>query len=594
MKFKPNPDFERYMVALNCEEPDRVPLGDWHVDALPKESYIGKKIVSLQDQIEFWRAAGFDYITSSSGILEPVRAPEGMTIKGDTVKTAYGDDIAREWAHEHDGVLTDWEKFDAYKWPTVDEFDLSKWDAFDYLLPPGMKAILLLGKVYTTAWMFMGAETFFNALKNDEALVGAIFEKIGKIQYETFLRVVEHSCIGAVLNPDDIAHNTGLLIDPKFLRKYVFPWYKKIGDVCRNKGIGFVFHSDGDCSDIMDDLIDCRFHGFHPVQPNSMDIETAKTKWGDRLCLIGNINLDSTLTLGTPEDVRAEVYERIRTIGPGGGFMVASSNSVTDYVPLENMKAMIDATFEFGRYPIRLEKGKVKGKVWKSQQKYKQEISTPSAEALGADYVSALLGNDGSAVVEMVREALSTGANLTDIVNKGLIPAMAIIGEKYQTGEIYIPEMMIAARTMSATLLHFKNELIEKGEQTLGTVVIGTVKGDLHDIGKNLVAMMLEGQGFTVIDLGISVKTEKFLEAVKEKKADILAMSALLTTTMVEMQGTINALIEGGLKDSVKVIVGGAPITEAFANQIGADGYAYDSPGAAKKCRELMSLKFRT
>ena len=590
MKFKPNPDFERYMIALNCEEPDRIPLGDWHVDALPKENYMGKKIITLEDQIEFWLTAGFDYITSSSGILEPVRAPEGMTIKGDAVNTAYGDGVAREWAREHDGVITDWETFDTYKWPSADDFDLSKWDAFDHLLPPGMKAILLLGKIYTTVWMFMGAETFFNALKSDEALVGTIFEKIGEIQYETFLRVIEHPCIGAVLNPDDIAHNTGLLIHPKFLRKYVFPWYKRMGDVCRDKGIGFVFHSDGDCSDAMDDLIDCRFHGFNPIQPNSMDIETVKKKWGNQLCLIGNLNLDSTLTLGTPEDVRAEVYERIRTIGPGGGFMVASSNSITDYVPFDNMKAMIDATFEFGRYPIQLEKGEVKGKVWKFQGKPKQKIPSTSAGPLvGVEYVSALLGKGPSLVVEMVQKALETSVNLTDIVNNGLIPAMAFIGEKYQAGEIYIPEMMIAARSMSETLLHFKNELMAKGEQKLGTVVIGTVKGDLHDIGKNLVAMMLEGQGFTVEDLGVSISTEKFIKAVKEKKADILAMSALLTTTMVEMQSTINALIERGLKDSIKVVVGGAPITEAFATQIGADGYAYDSHGAAQKCRELLS-----
>ena len=148
--------------------------------------------------------------------------------------------------------------------------------------------------------------------------------------------------------------------------------------------------------------------------------------------------------------------------------------------------------------------------------------------------------------------------------------------------------MMIAARSMSETLLHFKNELMAKGEQKLGTVVIGTVKGDLHDIGKNLVAMMLEGQGFTVEDLGVSISTEKFIKAVKEKKADILAMSALLTTTMVEMQSTINALIEGGLKDSIKVVVGGAPITEAFATQIGADGYAADAASAADKARNLV------
>ena len=277
------------------------------------------KIKTLQDEIEFWYSAGFDYVTTSSGILEPVRAPEGMTIKGDTVHTEYEEERQREWAIEGQGIITDWKSFEAYPWPSADDFDLSNWDELDKTLPNGMKGVLLLGKIYTCVWMFMGAETFFNALEEDQELVSSLFEKVGRIQYETFLRVIEHPSLGAVLNPDDIAHNTGLLIHPKYLRKYVFPWYKKIGDICRDKGLGFIFHSDGDCTEAMDDFIDCGFHGFHPIQPNCMDIDAVKKKWGDKLCLIGNLNLDSTLTLGSPQDVRAEVYERIRTIGPGGG-----------------------------------------------------------------------------------------------------------------------------------------------------------------------------------------------------------------------------------------------------------------------------------
>ena len=590
MAREPKPDFERYMMALNCEEPDRVPLGEWHVDPLPMENYLGRKIVTLEDQIEFWHTAGFDYITTSSGILEPVRAPEGMTIKGEAVRTEYGDGREREWAHEHDGVITNWEAFEKYQWPSVDDFDFSKWDTLDHILPGGMKAILLLGKIYTTVWMFMGAETFFNALEKNEELVSALFEKVGRIQYETFLRVAEHSCVGAVLNPDDIAHNTGLLIHPKYLRKYVFPWYKKIGDVCRDKGVGYIFHSDGDNTEAMDDFIDCGFHAFNPVQPNSMDIEEVKKKWGDKLCIIGNLNLDSTLTLGSPEDVRAEVYERIRTIGPGGGYMVASSNSITDYVPLENMKAMIDATFEFGKYPIELEEGGVKGKVSRFQSQPKQAVSREDTGLNVDAYVSALLSNDVSQVSDLIEKDTDAGVAASKIVGQGMIPAMTVVGEKFQNGEIYIPEMMIAAKAMSDTLAAFKEQLVERGEEKAGRVIIGTVKGDLHDIGKNLVAMMLEGQGFSVEDLGVSVTTDTFVQTVKEKRPDVLAISALLTTTMIEMKNTINALKEAGLRDSIKIVVGGAPVTQAFADEIGADGYAYDSPGAAQKCKELLSL----
>lgn len=584
------PDFERYLKTLHCEEPDRVPQGDWHVDQRPKEAFMGRPIKTLQDQVDFWYTAGYDYMTASSGILEPVRAPEGMTTKGEGVHTEYGDKVSREWAHTHDGVLTSWEKFEKYKWPTIDDLDFSKWDVFDKILPKGMKAILLLGKIYTPAWMYMGAETFFNALETDEELVAAIINKIGNIQFQTFLRVTEHPCVGAVLNPDDIAFNTGLLVHPKYLRKYLFPWYKKMGKICRDKGIGFIFHSDGDCTEVMEDLIDCGFHAFNPIQPNAMNIVEVKKKWGKKLCLIGNINLDSTLTLGTPEDVRAEVYERIRTIGPGGGYMVSSSNSITDYVPPENMKALLDATYEFGKYPIELGEGGVKGKFWTSQTKVRKTETTKVETGLDVDtYVDALIANDIPKVIATMQQDIDGGITPQYVVSMGLVPAITIVGEKFQNGQIYIPEMMIAARAMSTTLEHFKEKLAGKGEtKKLGTVVIGTVQGDLHDIGKNLVTMILKGQGFQVEDLGVSVSTAKFVQAVKEKKPEILAMSALLTTTMTEMKNTIEGLKAAGLRRQVKVIVGGAPVTPAFAEQIGADGTAYDAPGAAKLCKDLL------
>jgi uroporphyrinogen decarboxylase len=584
------PDFERYLKTLHCEEPDRVPQGDWHVDQRPKEAFMGRPIKTLQDQVDFWYTAGFDYMTASSGILEPVRAPEGMTTKGEGVHTEYGDKVSREWAHTHEGVLTSWEKFETYKWPTVDDLDLSKWDVFDKILPKGMKAILLLGKIYTPAWMYMGAETFFNALETDEELAGAIINKIGDIQFQTFLRVTEHPCVGAVLNPDDIAFNTGLLVHPKYLRKYLFPWYKKMGKICREKGIGFIFHSDGDCTEVMEDLIDCGFHAFNPIQPNAMNIVEVKKKWGKKLCLIGNINLDSTLTLGTPEDVRAEVYERIRTIAPGGGYMVSSSNSITDYVPPENMKALLDATYEFGRYPIELEEGGVKGKFWTSQTKIRKTETTKVETGLDVDaYVDALIANDIPKTIALMQKDIDYGSAPQNVVSMGLIPAITIVGEKFQNGQIYIPEMMLAARAMSMTLDHFKEKLAGKGEaKKLGTVVIGTVQGDLHDIGKNLVTMILKGQGFQVEDLGVSVSAAKFVQAVGDKKPEILAMSALLTTTMTEMRNTIEGLKAAGLRQQVKVIVGGAPVTPAFAEQIGADGTAYDAPGAAKLCKDLL------
>jgi 5-methyltetrahydrofolate--homocysteine methyltransferase len=253
------------------------------------------------------------------------------------------------------------------------------------------------------------------------------------------------------------------------------------------------------------------------------------------------------------------------------------------------MKAMIEATFEFGKYPIELEEGKVKGKIWTFRGKPKVAIQQEEVSDLDVDgYAAALLSGKPDSVATLFQEDMKKGISASQILSKGLVPAMTAIGQKFQRGEIYIPEMMIAAKTMSTIIERFKGDLVSATQEARGKVVIGTVKGDLHDIGKNLVSMMLEGQGFVVKDLGVSVSPEKFVEAVRQERPQILAMSALLTTTMIEMKNVIEALKEAGLRGEVKVIVGGAPVTQNFADQIGADGYAYDAPGAAQKCKELV------
>jgi 5-methyltetrahydrofolate--homocysteine methyltransferase len=268
--------------------------------------------------------------------------------------------------------------------------------------------------------------------------------------------------------------------------------------------------------------------------------------------------------------------------------MVASSNSVTDYVPLANMKAMFDATFEFGQYPIELREGGVKGRVWKYLGKSKIKAESIRTELNVSAYAHGLLSNKMTEVIALCQRDVAAGVPISDVISKGMIPAMAEVGSKFQKGEIYIPEMMIAAKAMSCAIDHFKGDLIRKTAGKRGKVVIGTVRGDLHDIGKNLVAMMLKGQGFEVDDLGVSVSPEAFADAVVAKKPHIVALSALLTTTMMEMANTIKALDRAGVRKQVIVIAGGAPVTEKFALGIGADGWAYDAPGAAEKCKQLL------
>jgi 5-methyltetrahydrofolate--homocysteine methyltransferase len=201
-----------------------------------------------------------------------------------------------------------------------------------------------------------------------------------------------------------------------------------------------------------------------------------------------------------------------------------------------------------------------------------------------------MLSYDEPLLIRLVNDEISSGRPVSEVLSAKLAKSLEIIGKRYQAGEIFVPEMMIAAKAMSAVMDHYREELTGKNvTKELGSVVIGTVKGDLHDIGKNLVATILRGQGFHVEDLGVSVGAASFIQAVNETKPDILAMSALLTTTMCEMRGVIEELKGAGLRDKVRIIVGGAPVTSAFAAQIGADGNADDAPGAAQLCRKLLS-----
>ncbi|HZK17973.1 MAG TPA: corrinoid protein [Clostridia bacterium] len=191
-------------------------------------------------------------------------------------------------------------------------------------------------------------------------------------------------------------------------------------------------------------------------------------------------------------------------------------------------------------------------------------------------------------VNELTRQALDQGVAPGKIINEGLIKGMDIIGERFKNDEIFVPEMLISAKAMQGSLNMLKPLVAEGEVKSSGKVVIGTVKGDLHDIGKNLVAMMLEGAGFEIIDVGVDVGTDKFIENIKDHKPDILAMSALLTTTMPVMDKTIKTLEENGLRQSVKVIIGGAPVSAAFATEIKADGYAPDASVAVDLARDLV------
>jgi uroporphyrinogen decarboxylase len=373
------PAFDRLRTALLCRgEPDRVPIAEGGIDIEVKEAFLGRPVASLQDDVAFWAAAGYDYISLPTGIRTLFAFTRGFTAAetgavgsqaarrwSDRASQAgqvkreryglYGDGFKeRAWAEEHRGIITSRDDFARFGWPEPEDLDYSNWEQLGSLLPPDMKGIAYQGWVFTPAWMLMGFETFSYALHEDPGLVGALFERIGHLQYGIFRRLLEYECIGGFWMPDDIAYATGLMVNPKVLRQHVFPWFRRMGEDCAAHELPIVYHSDGDLTEVLPDILDCGFTALHPIEPKAMDIVRLKQEYGRRLCLIGNLDLGYTLTRGTPAEVEAEVKERLRTIAPGGGYCLGSSNSVTEYVPLANFNAMREAVFRYGSYPIAL------------------------------------------------------------------------------------------------------------------------------------------------------------------------------------------------------------------------------------------------
>jgi len=211
----------------------------------------------------------------------------------------------------------------------------------------------------------------------------------------------------------------------------------------------------------------------------------------------------------------------------------------------------------------------------------------PKMEILKDIATSLLAGNDKK-IVEEVAQAIEMKVPTTEILDDGLIAGMNVVGKKFRNEEMYLPEVLLSARAMAAGVALLKPLLIAEEVPSRGKVVLGSVQGDLHDIGKNLVGIMLEGAGFSVVDLGIDVPPEKFIEAAIEEDASVIGVSSLLTTTMSKMKGVVDLVEERGLSGQVKVLVGGAPLTEEFAQSIGANSYAYDAANAVEKVRELV------
>ena len=356
-------DFNNLQKALLCQgEPARVPPLEYHVDGSIKARFLGRPVETIEDEAEFCLSAGYDFVPVALGMrrtlveLASRREADGQSGHMKALRANYSanrpEPSTRLWAEQRAGLITDRASFDNFDWPDPDQYNFRDVARLGEILPPQAKVIPLVGYIFAGSWMLMGFQRFCFDLAEGGGLAERVVREIGRIHHRVVENLLQYDCVGAVCMPDDLAYTTSLMVGPDFLRREVFPWHKRIGDLVRAKGLPYLFHSDGRYLPVIDDLIECGYNAIHPCEPASMEMVALKRQYGGRLCLCGNINLDSTLTLGTPAEVEEEVKLRIRTVAPGGGYCCGSSNSVTEYVPFENYLAMLEATKKYGEYPL--------------------------------------------------------------------------------------------------------------------------------------------------------------------------------------------------------------------------------------------------
>ena len=340
------PDFSRLVTTLFAGKADVVPMIELGIHPLVKEAILGRPVSTVRDDIEFMSGMGYDFIKIQPSISFRLDLPEA---KVPGVAALYKNAPDRAWATEHKGVITSWEEYERYPWPNVNDIDYRRFEEARVALPEDMGIIGQYGDIFTVVWELMGFETFAFAVYEQPDLVHALFERVGGLIMSMFETMATMEWVGALWFSDDIAYTGGPLLNPEFFRKHFFLFLRKIGDLARKRSIPFIYHSDGVLWSMMDDIVGSGVTALHPIEPKSMDIREVKSRYGDRLCLCGGVEVD-TLARGTPDDVRSLVRQYIAEVAPGGGWCAGSSNSIPEYVPVPNYIAMVETVLHEGTY----------------------------------------------------------------------------------------------------------------------------------------------------------------------------------------------------------------------------------------------------
>jgi len=379
---------------------------------------------------------------------------------------------------------------------------------------------------------------------------------------------------------------------PPFFRDHILPWLQEASEILHARGKFMLCHTDGENKGLMDYLYDSGMEIADSVCPAPMtkvSLAEYYGRWAKRITIQGGI--PSNLLLAdatTDEDFENFLNHLFKAVSPGNRLILGVADTVPPDAVFDRLCRIADRVEKEGRLPLEA------GSFRPIPSDTLSPEEKPMRKGVREDHQFGILREDlynglDAEIKGHIQELLDQGVSPGDILNRGLLSAMESIGQEFRKGELFVPEVLLAARAMNAALTILEPHLSSTRQQARGKVIIGTVHGDLHDIGKNMVIIMLRGVGFEAVDLGINVAAADFVKKVAALRPDILGLSALLTTTMAQMRMVIEALAKAGLREKVKVLVGGAPVSKTFARQIGADGYAADAGEAVEVAKELMS-----
>jgi len=436
----------------------------------------------------------------------------------------------------------------------------------------------------------LGATDFYYHYHDHPKEMGELAEALDHA-YHQLLSILSDSPADVILwsaNVDD------MVTYPAYFEKEIVPWCRKASETLHAKGILLAMHPDGENRGLMDLIPTCGMDIADAVTPYPMTRVTID-EYYDRWCRSG----DLTIHGGIPEimlleestswdDLNDYLDHMFKVIAPGTRLIASIGDTSPPNTQFERLIHIGERFEKEGRLP--LEAGSARP-LTNSRLKQAEARVIPKAAASDEAFKAIqdqVLRGDHQKIKDDVQEMLERGFNAQDILQQGMLSAMEVIGERFKDGSVFIPEVLLSARAVNEALTVLEPHLARFDKESSGTIMIGTVQGDLHDIGKNMVLTMLKGVGFDTMDLGVNVSTQEFVQQVSERRPDILGISALLTTTMPEMKKVIDALKEAGLREHLSIIVGGAPVNQKFAEGIGADGYAQDAGEAISLVKQLL------